>query len=292
MVKMEKFLFDTEFEVDDEDWDKEEVEEAPDPDTVPRYSENDLRAALQDARETSHAEGLAAGTSQARNEIQSFAAQEMVKIGRQLERLAEAEANNIDIARREAAGLALAVGRRLADALIELHPLAFAEHMIADALSHLTETLRDSKIVIRVSPELVEPLNEHIASITAKVAFTGQAIVIGEDSFATGDCRVEWAHGGAERLMAEIDGWVEDAVTRYLTAIEEPAPPESEPDPSELEIAPEAEALSDDGIKSVGGSKSVRYDAPAAEESDSAAAPDTGDDEIKTVGGSKSVRYD
>ncbi len=287
MAKMEKFLFDTEFEVDDEDWDKEEVVEAPDPDTLPHYSENEMRTALQEAREASHAEGLAIGLSQARSEIASFASQEMVKIGRQIERLADAEASNIDIARREAAGLALAVGRRLAGALIDRHPLAFAEQMIAETLSHLTETLRDSRIVIRVGPELVEPLSAHIAAITAKVAFTGQAIVIGEDGFAAGDCRVEWAHGGAERLMAEIDGWVGDALNRYLTAIEEPSAPEPDDlDEREEETAPEAVEQPEDGVKSVGGSKSVRYDAPASD----ADQPDA--DEIKTVGGSKSVRYD
>ncbi|NQV80460.1 MAG: hypothetical protein HQ495_07890 [Alphaproteobacteria bacterium] len=308
MAKLEKFLFDTEFEVDDPDWDKEEVEEAPDPDTVPRYSENEMRAALQQANDESRAAGHTAGLAEARDEIASFAAQELVRITHQIDRLADAEAKNDNIARSEAADLALAIGRRLAGALIDRHPVAFAEQMIVDTLSHLTEALRDSKIVIRVSPDLVAQIDEHIASITAKVAFTGQTIVIGEDGFTMGDCRVEWAYGGAERLMSDIDNWVGDAVTRYLAAIA--APPEREPEApveaSLVEAPPEEtsdtdDELAEDGVKSVGGSKAVRYDTPVDETPDDGAqeesgsielTPDGDADDVKTVGGSKTVRYE
>ena len=286
MAKMEKFLFDTEFDVNDEDWDREEVEEAPDPNTLPRYSENEFQAALQQARDESRAEGHAAGLTEARNEIASFAAQELVKIAEQIAYLAAAEANNIDMARHEATGLALAVGRRLAGALIDRHPLEFAEEMITDTLNHMSEALRDSKITIRVSPDLVDALTAHIGTIAEKTAFTGQTIVLGVEDFATGDCRVEWSHGGAERVMTDIDTWIDDAVARYLAAIEEPPalemPFEEETPDNEATAATE-----DDGIKPTGGSKTVRYD-------DDAGAPTPTEENagVKTVGGSKSVRYD
>jgi len=322
MAKMEKFLFDTEFEVDDEDWDKEEVEEAPDPNTIPRYSEDEMQAALLQAREESQSEGHAAGLADARAEVATFASQELVKIGEQITRLAAAEANNIDMARHEATGVALAVGRRLASALIDRHPLEFAEEMIADTLKHMTEALRNSKITIRVAPDLAEPLTTHIGSITQNTGFTGQTIVLAEQEFGAGDCRVEWAHGGAERLMTDIDTWIEDAVGRYLAAISEPEAPEPTAE-DEIEETPEAaaEVPEDDGVKAVGGSKAVRYDTEETTEDDDvkpeggsksfrydseetpekadaaptdapADADPSGDDEIKTVGGSKSVRYD
>lgn len=288
MTKLEKFMFDTEFEVDDADWDKEEAEEPVDPNTLPHYSEYDMQAALEKARQESYAEGHATGLAEARNEVEAFAAKELVAVAQKLERLAKAEEANTDQARREAAELALAVGRRLAGALIELHPVAFAEEMIAETLAHMTEALRDSKVVIRVSPDLAEPLTAHIAAVTAKVAFTGQAIVIGDDTLKTGDCRVEWANGGAERLHEDTERWVEDAVARYLVALQEPAlHPAVEADepaaaPQDADAEEPAEAA--DGVKSVGGSKSVRYDDPAEAEQ-----PAPG---VKSVGGSKSVRYD
>jgi len=325
MAKMEKFLFDNEFDVEDQDWDKEEVEEAPDPNTLPRYSENEMQAALQQARDESRAEGHAAGMAEAHQEIAAFAAQELVKMSEQIARLASAEANNIDMARLEATGLALSVGRRLAGTLIERHPLEFAEEMIADTLNHMNEALRDSKITIRVKPDLVDALTAHIGSIAERTGFTGQTIILGAEEFATGDCRVEWAHGGAERVMTDIDTWIDDAVARYLAAIEEPPAPalpvdeeKSDNDPTPPpeddgikqtggsktvrydDDAPAASDEEDDGVKSVGGSKAVRYDAEETPETSEAApkdeqpeAADTPeDDEIKTVGGSKSVRYD
>jgi flagellar assembly protein FliH len=182
--------------------------------------------------------------------------------------------------------------------------------MITDTLSHMTEALREAKITIRVAPDLAEPLTSHIATISAKTGFTGQTIILGDESFGAGDCRVEWAHGGAERLMTDIDTWIEDAVGRYLAAIEEPEAPETvtedEVATEEIEDSPDAtaEAVEDDGVKEVGGSKAVRYDSEETNDKppeEPAAAPvvdastdeeASGDDDVKTVGGSKSVRYD
>jgi flagellar assembly protein FliH len=303
MAKMEKFLFDTEFEVGGEDWDKEEVEEveeAPDPNTLPHYSEDEMQAALLQVREESRHEGHATGLAEAREEAATFASQELVKICKQIERLAAAEANNIDMAQHEATGLALSVGRRLANVLIERHPLEFAEEMITETLNHMTEALRESKITIRVAPNLAEPLTSHIGTITEKTGFTGQTIILEEQDFGAGDCRVEWANGGAERLMTDIDRWIEDAVGRYLATIEEHEAPEATVE-DEIAETNEAtpEATEDDGVKAVGGSKAVRYDDEEKPEKvdvtqphATAGAEPRADDEIKTVGGSKSVRYD
>lgn len=303
MAKMEKFLFDTEFEVGDEDWDKEEVEEveeAPDPNTLPRYSEDEMQAALLQVREKNRSEGHETGLAQAREETATFASLELVKIGKQIERLAAAEANNIDMAQHEATGLALSVGRRLANVLIERHPLEFAEEMITETLNHMTEALRESKITIRVASCLAEPLTSHIGTITAKTGFTGQMIILEEQGFGAGDCRVEWANGGAERLMTDIDRWIEDAVGRYLAAIEVPEAPEAIVEDEIVETNEATpEATEDDGVKAVGGSKAIRYDDEEKPEVAGAAQPDattdaehSADDKIKTVGGSKSVRYD
>lgn len=303
MAKMEKFLFDTEFEVGGEDWDKEEVEEveeAPDPNTLPRYSEDEMQAAQLQVREESRSEGHATGLAQAREEAATFASLELVKIGKQIERLAAAEANNIDMAQQEATGLALSIGRRLANVLIERHPLEFAEEMITETLNHMTDALRESKITIRVAPNLAEPLTSHIGTITTKTGFTGQTIILEEQDFGAGDCRVEWANGGAERLMTDIDRWIEDAVGRYLAAIKEPEAPEAIVEDEIVEtIEATPEATEDDGVKAVGGSKAVRYDDEEKPESADTAQPDatadaepSADDKIKTVGGSKSVRYD
>ena len=303
MAKMEKFLFDTEFEVGGEDCDKEEVDEvdeAPDPNTLPRYSEDEIQAALKQVRKESRSDGHAIGLAEARMEAATFASLELVKIGKQIERLAAAEANNINMARYEATRLALSIGRRLANVLIERHPLEFAEEMITETLDHMTEALRESKITIRVSPNLAEPLTSHIGTITEKIGFTGQMIILEEQGFGAGDCRVEWANGGAERLMTDIDSWIEDAVGRYLAAIEKTEVPESMVEDEIVETNEATpEATEDDGVKAVGGSKTVRYDDEEKPEEADAVYPETtadaepiDDDEIKTVGGSKSVRYD
>jgi len=149
----------------------------------------------------------------------------------------------------------------------------------------MSEALRESKITIRVSPDLVDALTAHIGTIAEKTAFTGQTIVLGVENFATGDCRVEWSHGGAERVMADIDTWIDDAVARYLAAIEEPAAPEAPVEEETPDIEATA-AIEDDGIKPTGGSKTVRYD------DEDVPTPNQEEDGVKSVGGSKSVRYD
>ena len=177
--------------------------------------------------------------------------------------------------------------------------MEFAEEMITETLNHMTEALRESKITIRVAPNLAEPLASYIGKITEKTGFAGQTIILGEQGFGTGDCRVEWAHGGAERMITDIDRWIEDSVGRYLAAIEEPGVPGAivqDEIPETIEATPEM--IDDDGVTAVGGSKAVRYEEEKHEKADTtqpgvtADAEPPADDEIKTVGGSKSVRYD
>ena len=64
----------------------------------------------------------------------------------------------------------------------------------------------------------------HIAPLAASTGFPGKLVILGDESLAGSDCRVEWADGGAERDTARTWQEIEAAVALACARIENPEP--------------------------------------------------------------------
>jgi flagellar assembly protein FliH len=192
-----KFLFETNF---DRPQPKQKVEK-------PVHTES----ALARVREEAFAEGVNTGLEQGRNEQTARLAAAVECIGAAMAGLGATQAQAMVETRQAAAGLALAIASRLAPVLVARAPLAELEVLIADCLVDLTS---EPRVVVRVAPELVDELGERIGALQQSAAFPGQVIVLGDENVASGDGRVEWADGGAERDLGGLIRAIEERVNR------------------------------------------------------------------------------
>ncbi|MCB1508253.1 MAG: flagellar assembly protein FliH [Hyphomicrobiaceae bacterium] len=202
-----RYLFDLDFNAPEK---PEVVEE-----TVPMITVYEHEAHVKEAERRAHLKGVEEGKRSAEAEAARRAAAETARIAEATERLLGA----IDHERveREAAALSLAltVARKLAPALIEMNPRAEIEALIADALRPLSKT---PHLVVRLAAEDAEALDATLSAMAREKGFAGRLVVLGEDSMARGDCRIEWADGGIVRERATIDAEIDRLVETYIEA--------------------------------------------------------------------------
>ncbi|HEV7367930.1 FliH/SctL family protein [Arenibaculum sp.] len=202
MSTTRKFLFDTSF--DDPTRRREELEPPPPPPPVPEPEPEPApppeptfsREELLRAHEDGYADGFAAGKAAA----ETAAAQRLADVlaaaeAALLAMLAQAEASAAD-RRDEAARIAMAIARKLLPTQARRHGLAEVEAMIEDCVAEMIE---EPRLVVRVHDEMLDEIAGRIDALTTARGFAGKTIVLADPTLGYGDCRVEWAEGGAER---------------------------------------------------------------------------------------------
>jgi len=201
-----KFLFDTDFSPD-------RAQAAPKIDLAVHEAE----IAAAEAR--GYRSGLAAAEAQARTEAERRSAFAMESIGAALDRLVAGLAAIERKLEVEALGIAAAVARKLARALVAGEPMAEIEALASGCLGELRGA---PHVAIRVHESLHAQTQQKLAEIAAARGFEGRLVVLGVADVAPGDCRLEWADGGMVRDQAATEKLIDEAVARYIAARREP----------------------------------------------------------------------
>jgi flagellar assembly protein FliH len=139
----------------------------------------------------------------------------LATIGTTLERIARDTKAVEDRMETEAVEVAVAVAEKLAGELLRREPFAEVAALAADCFRHLVGA---PHVVVRVSSDLYEEARTHLEEIARASGFEGRVAVLAEPGLGQGDCRIEWADGGAARDGAAIRAAIADAVERYLSA--------------------------------------------------------------------------
>ena len=203
MVAISKFLFDNDFAAGDE-----ASRLAPRPDTR-RFSAIELEA----AKTAAHAEGVAAGRAAAEREIARRVADACGAIVARIGELMGLCAQQNEKQTREAVAAATEIVRRLLPSLGQREAIGEVEALIRDCLSRLHE---EPRLVVRVADELLDPIRQQIDQLTASAGYSGRVILFADPAIKSGDARVEWADGGAERDTAAIWREIDGAIQRFV----------------------------------------------------------------------------
>jgi flagellar assembly protein FliH len=170
---------------------------------------------VAEAEKSAHARGFAAAQKDAKVESDR-------RIAAALERIAQGiGAGNAALKaietrlECEAVEVAVAVGRKLAPALMEREPFAEIAALASECFRHLVAT---PHIAVRVNDALYSVAQEKLGDIVRSRGFEGRLVVLAESDIAPGDCRIEWADGGVNRDTAAAEAEIGKAVTGYLTA--------------------------------------------------------------------------
>lgn len=200
-----KFLF-------EDDFGAPRKVEAPSEPSVPLAAH---AVALHQAEESAYLRGVAEGRRQAEADETARLASSLQRLALQLADASESFANLAADAERQAAGLAVAMARKLAAGLLARQPLAEIETLARTIFGHLRAT---PHVVVRVESSMVEAVKPRLDAVAREVGFTGSIVVLGESHMRVGDARVEWADGGATRDAAALERTLDDIVERYLAA--------------------------------------------------------------------------
>ena len=209
MAEVRKFLFETEFEVDR------------------KHGRNvgvvDNLVTRQDI-EVARNDGFAAGREAGRAETEAERAQLEIEvlgaIGRQVAALVQQRTATLGAMRKEGVMLAVSIARKLAGRLLAAQPLGEIEALIEECLQRL---MGEARIVVRIRTELLDSMQAKVDKLAPKLGFAGHVILFGEDDLAPGDCRVEWADGGAIRTAASLEAEIDELLGRLLGGPNGPA---------------------------------------------------------------------
>ncbi len=223
MASQEKFLFQTSFDTDTLTRVAEAqavAEQAAEEPPAPTFSEEELAA----AKEASFAEGKAAGEAEAERGIARRTEEQLGTLTARFENLAEAFSTQLSDQHHDTLLAAMTVVRKLFPKLNQEGRLEEAQAVVEDCL----ERLRDEpRMVVRAADQELDSLKTHVDACIARSGFSGKIVFLADDRLTSGDVRVEWADGGAERdqgaLWREIDAIIDRVLPRPAEKVAEKA---------------------------------------------------------------------
>jgi flagellar assembly protein FliH len=205
MSSARKFLFDFSFD-------------APEPPPDPQIAEAAAAEATREAelaalREAAFAEGRMVGVAEAASRAEAQSAAALERIEANVARLLAARAELAAAVERQAMELLLEMGRRVVPALARRNGLEEIAAMVALCLR---EAADEPRVVLRVADANFENLRERAGRIGESAGFAGKIVILADEALQAGDCRVEWADGGAERDAQRTWREIDAAMMRAL----------------------------------------------------------------------------
>ncbi|HZT87300.1 MAG TPA: FliH/SctL family protein [Stellaceae bacterium] len=207
-MQQRKFLFERSFDGDPDDSAEEPASHA-----AADARNAALAQAIAEAREEGLREGYARGLQETADSAAAREAAALEDLAGALDRLlTQAEADAL-ARERDAVRLALTAARRIVPVLARTTGFAEIEAVVADSLRRAMD---EPRLVLRVSEDWFDAARQRVEPLAREAGFAGRVIVLSDPDLAAGDCRVEWADGGAERNAARLWRDIESAVAQTL----------------------------------------------------------------------------
>lgn len=78
---------------------------------------------------------------------------------------------------------------------------------------------QEARLVVRVADAVLDDVIQQVEQQKQQHAFMGKVVVLADNALQLGDCRVEWADGGLERLQKQTQRGLEEALVRVLQTV-------------------------------------------------------------------------
>jgi flagellar assembly protein FliH len=202
MAAPAKFLFDMDFS-------------APDRTRERPATASEIAQKIASAEARAYRDGFDAAQREAKAESDRRAALALEEIGIALKTIAIRFSGIETRMETEAVDVAVAVARKLCNALIANEPLGEITSLVSDCFSHLVST---PHLVVRINASLYEAAHERIERLAKQSGFAGRLVILAEPEIDTGDCRIEWADGGVVLERAAIEAKINELVGRYMAS--------------------------------------------------------------------------
>jgi flagellar assembly protein FliH len=218
MASYRKYMFDLDFDhpvprapVADAEPEQMEAqpEPEPEPEPPPMFSEEELAF----ARDAAFEEGRQAGIAEEQGRNERMTATALAALADQMSTVFRQQDEANEANGRAAVRVAQAVLKKVLPAACEHHAFEEVTRVVEEVVGHI---LDEPRIIVKVAEPLVEAVRERLEAVCQAHGFEGRVVVQADARLASGDCRVEWTDGGAERdqvrLMQEVEATVERAL--------------------------------------------------------------------------------
>lgn len=170
-------------------------------------SEEDLIAA--------RAEGFAQGQAEANASIERASGESLRAIASLMQMMLGRLTDEAHSLRTDAADVAVAAAKAVATSALT----AFGEEAIADIVTVACAQLRDApRLVVRVSPELAETIEERLIGCAREAGFNGEIAVRADPAASNGDCTLDWGDAIITHNRASAFEAIELAAQKWLAS--------------------------------------------------------------------------
>jgi flagellar assembly protein FliH len=170
---------------------------------------NQMQQAVAYAEQTAYAAGLAAAQDSQNQQLVSLWQQATQK----LELLLAGDATRALESQNIALTSTLLAIKKAFPMLAEKTAQAQITNVLEAVFDHQSQ---EARLVIRVADSALDAVVLQVEALKQQQAFMGKVVVLADSALQIGDCRVEWADGGLERLQKNIQRGLEEAITRVL----------------------------------------------------------------------------
>lgn len=161
------------------------------------------------------AEGFVQGQADANAGIERASSEALRAIANMMQMMLGALSEEAQTLRAEAAEVAIAAAKVIATTALD----AFGEDAVMDIVTTAVEQLRDvPRLVVRVSPDLAEIMQERLMGCAREAGFNGEIVVRADPSASNGDCALDWGDATITHNRASAFEAIELAAQKWLAS--------------------------------------------------------------------------
>ncbi len=175
-----------------------------------------LRAEMEELKQRAYTQGVEAGKNQTLSEIEAATLNTLSGLSGNIQSLYDQRNQTEADMKHDMVQLAYTIASKLAPALIEREPLHELETLIMDCMQTVHH---EPRLVLRVSEQLLDSISARVETLKEMSNFTGDVVVVAENSLGLQDCTLEWAQGGTKKRYGEIQKQVENLVQKYVMSL-------------------------------------------------------------------------
>lgn len=174
------------------------------------FTEQDIQA----AHDEGFRDGFHQGAAEAATSGNMASAEIINQLYRELEILVEGEIQRVRLAQEIALRTAVAGLKKIWPQVVKQLGQEMIETTIRQSMEANPE---ETRIVVRVHDTMLDPVIDRLPQLQAQQAFAGKVILLADQGVQLGDCKVEWADGGLERLSRTLSAQIDHALEHILT---------------------------------------------------------------------------
>jgi flagellar assembly protein FliH len=162
-----------------------------------------------------HAAGFSEGQQAELIKVERATSEALRAIARMLQMMLGRLNEEAHSLRLDATEVALAAARSVAHTALDAYGADRVEAIVASAVANLRDTAR---LVVRVSPELAETIEERLIGCAREAGFTGEIVVRPDPQAQTGDCTLDWGDGRIVHERAGALAAIETSAQNWLAS--------------------------------------------------------------------------